>query len=207
MKKEYVIAMGVNRKNSGYKFTKYKSYEVLGWFGGSAEVRDDDGKQCFVAVGAPTLRLEDGQFVKVNFPSAQEAMKSAEQAARRVIEDMIETHGCKGSGWRITKDKGLEIKSDNYIQNAVIGNAVVTANAIIPGNAVLMVNGKRYTEREIKNLEKNAEMNKRDCIAAEAVVDRLYDIFTEARNPDQLVALARQAKIFSDAFLELQKVR
>ena len=60
MKKEYVIAMGVNRPKSGYKFTKYKSYEVLGWFGGSAEVFDDDGKRCFVAVGAPTMRLDDG---------------------------------------------------------------------------------------------------------------------------------------------------
>ena len=185
MKKEYVIAMGVNRKNSGYKFTKYKSYEVLGWFGKSAEVRDDDGKQCFVAVGAPTLRLEDGCFVKVNYPSAQEAMESAERAAAQAIRNL---------------SKG------GYIQNAIIENAVVTANTMIPGNAVLMVNGKRYTEREIKNLEKYAEMHKRDCIAAEAVVDRLYDIFTEARNPDQLVALARQAKIFSDAFKEMQKL-
>lgn len=173
MKKEYVIAMGVNRPNSGYKFTKYKSYEILGWFGGSAEVRDDDGKQCFVSVGTPTLRLDDGQFVKVNFPNAQEAMKAAERAAEQVIRDLS-----KGGG-----------------------------NITVTSEAAITVNGKRYTEREIKNLEKYAEMHKRDCIAAEAVVDRLYDIFNEARNPDQLVALARQAKIFSDAFLELQKIR
>lgn len=198
MKKEYVIAMGVNRPNSGYKFTKYKSYEILGWFGGSAEVLDDDGKRCFVSVGTPTLRLDDGQFVKVNFPNAQEAMKAAEQ----VIRDLS-----KGSGWRITKDNGLEIKSDNYIQNAVIGGGIISGNITVTSEAVIVVNGKRYTEREIKNLEKYAEMNKRDCIAAEAVIDQLYDIFTESRNPDQLVALARQAKIFSDAFLELQKIR
>lgn len=198
MKKEYVIAMGVNRPNSGYKFTKYKSYEILGWFGGSAEVLDDDGKRCFVSVGTPTLRLDDGQFVKVNFPNAQEDMKAAEQ----VIRDLS-----KGSGWRITKDNGLEIKSDNYIQNAVIGGGIISGNITVTSEAVIVVNGKRYTEREIKNLEKYAEMNKRDCIAAEAVIDQLYDIFTEARNPDQLVALARQAKIFSDAFLELQKIR
>ena len=201
MKKEYVIAMGVNRKNSGYKFTKYKSYEVLGWFGKSAEVRDDDGKQCFVAVGAPTLRLEDGCFVKVNYPSAQEAMESAERAAAQAIRDLS-----KGSGWRITKDAGIQIKSDNYIQNAVIGDGIISGNLTVTKEVALMVNGKRYTEREIKNLEKYAEMHKRDCIAAEAVVDRLYDIFTEARNPDQLVALARQAKIFSDAFKEMQKL-
>lgn len=80
MKKEYVIAMGVSRKNSGYKFTKYKSYEILGWFGGSAEVLDDDGKQCFVAVGSPTLRLEDGIFVKIksgDHADYMEAMKGS----------------------------------------------------------------------------------------------------------------------------------
>jgi len=149
MKKEYVIAMGVNRKNSGYKFTKYKSYEVLGWFGKSAEVRDDDGKQCFVAVGAPTLRLEDGCFVKVNYPSAQEAMESAERAAAQAIRDLS-----KGSGWRITKDAGIQIKSDNYIQNAVIGDGIISGNITVTSDAAIMVNGKRYTEREIKNLEK-----------------------------------------------------
>lgn len=108
MKKEYVIAMGVNRKNSGYKFTKFKSYEVFGWFGKSAEVRDDDGKQCFVAVGAPTMRLDDGQFVKVSFPSAQEAMESAQQAAAQAIRDLS-----KGSGWRLEKD-GVFIASGNF---------------------------------------------------------------------------------------------
>lgn len=177
MKKEYVIAMGVNRKNSGYKFTKFKSYEVLGWFGGSAEVLDDDGKQCFVAVGAPTLRLDGGQFVKVNFPHAQDAMESAQRAAEQAIRNLSKS------------------------------GAAISGDITVVSETAITVNGKRYTEREIKNLEKYAEMNKRDCIAAEAVIDQLYDIFTDARNPDQLVSLARQAKIFSDAFLELQKIR
>lgn len=191
MKKEYVIAMGVNRPNSGYKFTKYKSYEILGWGGKSARVHDDNGTECYVAVGCPSLRLDDGQFVKVNFPNAQEAMELAQRTAAQAIRDL---------------SKG------GYIQNAVIGGGIISGG-IISGNitvtseAAITVNGKRYTEREIKNLEKYAEMHKRDCIAAESVVDRLYDIFNEARNPDQLVALARQAKIFSDAFLELQKIR
>lgn len=202
MKKEYVIAMGVNRPKSGYKFTKYKSYEVLGWFGGSAEVLDDDGKRCFVAVGAPTMRLDDGQFVKVNFPHAQEAVEYAQRTAAQAIQDLS-----KDSGWRITKDGGLEVKNDSHIQNAVIGGGIISGNITVTSDVAITVNGKRYTEREIKNLEKYAEMHKRDCIAAEAVVDRLYDIFNEARNPDQLVAMARQAKIFSDAFLELQKIR
>lgn len=206
MKKEYVIAMGVNRPNSGYKFTKYKSYEVLGWFGGSAEVLDDDGKRCFVAVGAPTMRLDDGQFVKVNFPHAQEAVEYAQRTAEQAIRDLSKDSGW-GSGWLIAKDGGLEVKNDNHIQKAVIGGGIISGNVTVTSEVAITVNGKRYTEREIKNLEKCAEMHKRDCIAAEAVIDRLYDIFNEARNPDQLVAQARYAKIFSDAFLELQKIR
>lgn len=108
MKKEYVIAMGVNRPNSGYKFTKYKSYEVLGWFGRSAEVLDDDGKRCFVAVGIPTMRLDDGQFVKVNFPHAQEAVEYAQRTAAQAIQDLS-----KDSGWRLEKD-GVFIASGNF---------------------------------------------------------------------------------------------
>lgn len=98
MKKEYVIAMGVNRPNSGYKFTKYKSYEVLGWFGRSAEVLDDDGKRCFVAVGIPTMRLDDGQFVKVNFPHAQDAVEYAQRTAEQAIRDLS-----KDIGWQHSK--------------------------------------------------------------------------------------------------------
>lgn len=185
MKKEYVIAMGVNRKNSGYKFTKFKSYEVFGWFGKSAEVRDDDGKQCFVAVGAPTLRLEDGCFIKVSYPSAQEAMESAERAAAQAIRDLS-----KGSGWRVEKD-GVFIAS---------GNFKAAENHIV-------VNGKTYTESQIAKLEKDAADYKADCIKAEKVIDQLYEIITEARNHDQLISAIRTNKIFSDAFLELQKIR
>lgn len=90
MKKEYVIAMGVNRKHSGYKFTKYKSYEVFGWFGGSALVRDDNGKQCFVAVGTNTLRLEDGMFVKIksgDHADYMEAMKNGGYIKSAMISD------------------------------------------------------------------------------------------------------------------------
>lgn len=186
MKKEYLIAMGVNRPNSGYKFTKYKSYEILGWLGKSARVHDDNGTECYVAVGCPSLLLDDGQFVKVNFPNAQEAMGLAQRTAAQAIRDL---------------SKG------GYIQNTVISGGIVSGNITVTNEASIMVNGKRYTESQIVKLEKDAADHKRDCIAAEAVIDQLYDIFTEARNPDQLIAMARQAKIFSDAFLELQKIR
>lgn len=185
MKKEYVIAMGVNRKNSGYKFTRYKSYEILGWFGRSAEVLDDDGKRCFIAVGAPTMRLDDGQFVKVNFPHAQEAVEYAQRTAAQSIRDLS-----KGSGWRLEKD-GVFIASGNF-------NAAEN---------YIVVNGKTYTESQIAKLEKDAADYKADCIKAEKVIDQLYEIMTEARNHDQLISAIRTSKVFSDAFLELQKIR
>ena len=195
MKKEYVIALGVNRKDSGFRFTQNKIYEVLGWFGKSAEVRDDSGKQCFVAVGVPSLRLDSGTFQKINLDDVKVGDHEAYMEAMK-----------SGEGWIISKEGGLEIKSDKYIQNALIGNGMISGNLTVTKDAAITVNGKRYTEREIKNLEKYAEMHKRDCIAAERVIDHLYEVFTEARNPDQLVALAKQAKIFSDAFIELQKI-
>lgn len=185
MKKEYVIAMGINRPNSGYKFTKYKSYEVLGWFGKSAKVHDDNGAECYVAVGCPSLRIENGNFERVCFPSAQEAMKSAERAAAQAIRDLS-----KGSGWRVEKD-GVFIAS---------GNFKAAENHIV-------VNGKTYTESQIAKLEKDAADYKADCIKAEKVIDQLYEIITEARNHDQLISAIRTNKIFSDAFLELQKIR
>lgn len=105
--------MGVNRKNSGYKFTKYKSYEILGWFGRSAEVLDDDGKRCFVAVGAPTMRLDDGQFVKVNFPHAQEAVEYAQRTAAQSIRDLS-----KDSGWHYSKIGQVTISDGQIYESA-----------------------------------------------------------------------------------------
>lgn len=174
---------------SGENFTAGKLYEIQHCFGtGRVIVLNDAKEETIVRCdGIVSARLDwRGKFERVNIPDAQEAMKAAERAAEQVIRDL---------------SKG------GYIQNAVISGGIVSGNITVTNEASIMVNGKKYTEREIKNLEKYAEMNKRDCIAAEAIVDRLYDIFTEARNPDQLVAMARQAKIFSDAFLELQKIR
>nr|DAG30349.1 MAG TPA: hypothetical protein [Caudoviricetes sp.] len=184
----------------GENFTAGKLYEIQR---NRFAVLNDAKEEIIVRCdGVVSSRLHwRGKFERVSIPSAQEAMESAERAAAQAIRDLN-----KGSGWRITKDVGSEVNSDNYIQNSVIGGGIVSGNITVTSEAAITVNGKRYTEREIKNLEKYAEMHKRDCIAAEAVVDRLYDIFTDARNPDQLIALSRQAKIFSDAFLELQKI-
>lgn len=165
---------------SGENFTAGKLYEIQHCFGTGRVIVLNDAKEEIIVRcdGVVSARLDwRGKFERVNIPDAQEAMKAAERAVEQVIRDLS-----KGGG-------------------------IISGNITVTSEAAITVNGKRYTEREIKNLEKYAEMHKRDCIAAEAVVDRLYDIFNEARNPDQLVALARQAKIFSDAFLELQKIR
>lgn len=55
--------------------------------------------------------------------------------------------------------------------------------------------------------EKERDQHKQDCIKAEAVIDQLYDMFPQVRNSDQLISAIRTAKIFSDAFQEMQKIR
>lgn len=108
MKKEYVIAMGVNAKNSSYKFTYGKKYEVLDWFHKSAEVLDDNGKRCFIAVGSPTLRLENGKFIKATDEVAV------------------------AKGWRILKD-GEFFQSGGYVKNATISDGQIYAS-VTPRN-------------------------------------------------------------------------
>lgn len=174
---------------SGENFTAGKLYEIQYGFGGGRVVVLNDAKEEIIVRcdGIASARLNwRGRFECVSIPSAKEAMESAQAAAEYAIRDLGKYE---------------------YIHNSAISGGIVCGNITATSETAITVNGKRYTEREIKNLEEYAEMHRRDCIAAEAVIDRLYDTFTDARNPDQLVALARQAKIFSDAFLELQKLK
>lgn len=96
----------------------------------------------------------------------------------------------KGEGWRV-HNAGMQITSGNFK----------------PSEITVTLNGKQYTESQIAKLEKEAEQHKADCIKAEAVIDQLYDMFPQVRNAEQLIAAVKSAKIFSDAFLELQKVK
>lgn len=79
------------------------------------------------------------------------------------------------------------------------------ANAI-KNNATLIAAANPLTER-LRKAEHEAAQHKADCIKAEAVIDQLYDLFPQVRNRDQLIAAVKRAKIFSDAFIELQKIK
>lgn len=173
---------------SGENFTAGKLYEIQHGFGSGRVVVLNDAKEEIIVRcdGIVSARLDwCGKFERVNIPDAQEAMESVERAAAQAIRDLS-----KGSGWRLEKD-GVFIAS---------GNFKAAENHIV-------VNGKTYTESQIAKLEKDAADYKADCIKAEKVIDQLYEIMTEARNHDQLISAIRTSKVFSDAFLELQKIR
>lgn len=173
---------------SGENFTAGKLYEIQHGFGSGRVVVLNDAKEEIIVRcdGIVSARLYwRGKFERVNIPSAQEAMESAERAAAQSIR-MLRS----GSGWRLEKD-GVFIAS---------GNFKAAENHIV-------VNGKTYTESQIAKLEKDAADYRADCIKAEKVIDQLYEIITEARNHDQLISAIRTSKVFSDAFLELQKTR
>lgn len=67
----------------------------------------------------------------------------------------------------------------------------------------VMVNLDSMAER----FKREAEQHKADLLKAEAVIDQLYDLFPNVRNHEQLVSAIKSAKIFSDAFIELQKIK
>lgn len=154
---EFIVAKGEPSRNSIYKFTNGKHYEVISWDGDDyAEVSDDNLRRCFVRVGQPTLRLVNGgRFEKVSYQ-----LNNALQIAK---------------------------------------NAEITA-------AMITDTSNTLAERLAK-AEKERDQYKQDCIKAEAVIDQLYDMFPQARNSEQLISAIRTAKIFSDAFQEMQKIR
>ena len=102
---EYIIAKGKSAQGSAYKFTEGKVYEVVEWMYKSAKVRDDNGLLCFVSVGGPTLRLDNGRFERVS------GHKSQYEVALGVT---------RGEGWMISKDGAMKLNSSNFIPSKVI---------------------------------------------------------------------------------------
>ena len=95
----------------GENFTAGKLYEIQHCFGtGRVIVLNDAKEETIVRCdGIVSARLDwRGKFERVNIPSAQEAMESAERAAAQAIR-MLRS----GSGWRIEKD-GVFIASGNF---------------------------------------------------------------------------------------------
>lgn len=95
----------------GENFTAGKLYEIQHCFGtGRVIVLNDAKEETIVRCdGILSARLDwRGKFERVNIPSVQEAMESAERAAAQAIR-MLRS----GSGWRIEKD-GVFIASGNF---------------------------------------------------------------------------------------------
>ena len=95
----------------GENFTAGKLYEIQSNFGcGRFVVLNDEKEETIVRCdGIVSARLYwRGKFERVNIPSAQEAMESAERAAAQAIR-MLRS----GSGWRIEKD-GAFIASSSF---------------------------------------------------------------------------------------------
>lgn len=95
----------------GENFTAGKLYEIQHCFGGGRFVVLNDAKEEIIVRcdGVVSSRLHwRGKFERVNIPSAQEAMESAERAADQAIR-MLRS----GSGWRIEKG-GVFIASSSF---------------------------------------------------------------------------------------------
>lgn len=95
----------------GENFTAGKLYEIQHDFGSGRVIVLNDAKEENIVRcdGVVSARLDwSGKFERVNIPSAQEAVGSAQQAAEQAFRDM-----CNGSGWRIEKD-GVFIASSSF---------------------------------------------------------------------------------------------
>ena len=144
----------------------------------------------------------------MDYPEPGEAQEYAVETAKKTSEALREH--VKG----IVKDSIVSAAlPGGVLYKSVNGSDHLRAVRQIAANATELaseVASGRYDASLYMRLEKaerEAAQHKADCIKAEAIIDQLYDIFPQVRNPEQLIAAVRSSKIFADAFLELQKVK
>lgn len=94
--------------------------------------------------------------------------------------------------------------NEAFIRNAQI-QPIMISNASTKGDGFEEKCAELVAENN--KLRKEREQFKRDCIKAEAIIDRLYDLFPHTSNHDQLFYAIKSSKIFGDAFLEMQKMK
>lgn len=201
----------VKPTTSGFGYTAGKLYQILLTYeGGQFVVKNDRGvNQIIRGDGKPSLRLErGGKFEVVDYPEPGEAQEYAVETAKKTSE-AIREH-VKG----VVKDSIVSAAlPGGVLYKSVNGSDHLRAVRQIAANATELaseVASGRYDASLYMRLEKaerEAAQHKADCIKAEAIIDQLYDIFPQVRNPEQLIAAVRSSKIFADAFLELQKVK
>ena len=219
----------VKPTTSGFGYTAGKLYPILMTYeGGQMVIRNDNGvTQIIRGDGKPSLRLErGGKFEVVDYPEPGEALEYAVKTGKSalpgevkpIIENAVEnkktSEELREHVNGIVKDSIVSAAlPGGVLHNAVNESDHLRAARQIAANATELaseVANGRYDASLYMRLEKaerEAAQHKADCIKAEAIVDQLYDIFPQVRNPEQLVAAVRSSKIFADAFLELQKVK
>lgn len=196
---------------SGENFTAGKLYEIQHVFGGGRVVVLNDAKEEIIVRcdGIASARLNwRGRFEIVDIPEPGEAQEYAVETAKKTSEALREH--VKG----IVKDSIVSAAlPGGVLHKAVTESDHLRAVRQIAANATELaseVASGRYDASLYMRLEKaerEAAQHKADCIKAEAVIDQLYDLFPQVRNHDQLIAAVKRSKIFSDAFIELQKTK
>lgn len=102
---------------SGENFTAGKLYEIQHCFGTGRVIVLNDAKEEIIVRcdGVVSSRLDwRGKFERVNFPSAQEAMKSAQSAAEYALKIGIGRAG----GWQYGKNGEMAISDGKIYASA-----------------------------------------------------------------------------------------
>lgn len=201
----------VKPTTDGFGYTAGKLYQImLTYEGGQFAVKNDRGvSQIIRGDGKPSLRLErGGKFEIVDIPEPGETQEYAVETAKKTSEDLREN--VKG----IVKDSIVSAELPGGVLHKAVKESDhlravrrIAANATELADKVALGRYDASLYMRLEKAEREAAQHKADCIKAEAIVDRLYDIFPQVRNPEQLVAAVRSSKIFADAFLEMQKVK
>lgn len=219
----------VTPTTSGFGYTAGKLYQILLTYeGGQFVVKNDKGvNQIIRGDGKPSLRLErGGKFEVVDYPDTDGALEYAIKTGKSalpgevkpIIENAVENQNTREA----LREHVKGVVKDSIVSAALPGGVLhktvnesdhlravrqIAANATELANEVALCRYDASLYMRLENAEREAAQHKADCIKAEAIVDQLYDIFPQVRNPEQLVAAVRSSKIFADAFLELQKVK
>lgn len=201
----------VKPTTGGFGYTAGKLYPILMTYeGGQMVIRNDKGvTQIIRGDGKPSLRLErGGKFEVVDIPEPGESQEYAVETAKKTSEALREH--VKG----IVKDSIVSAALPGGVLHKAVNESdhlraarQIAVNATELESEVALGRYDASLYMRLEKAEREAAQHKADCIKAEAIVDQLYDIFPQVRNPEQLVAAVRSSKIFADAFLELQKVK
>lgn len=186
----------VTHSINGENFTQGKHYKIeYEYTNDRVLVCDDRGERVIVRVdGQLSARLGwKGKFTRCSdllahalgiACDAENLVKSVkpEVEAQRRVEEALKS----------------AVKPGGVIYNAGIRGGFISRHVLVNADS---------TPERLRKAEHEAAQHKAELLKAEAVIDQLYDLFPHTHNHEQLIAAIKSAKIFSDAFLELQKIK